>query len=528
MSRWDFPYQSQRMPLMADQMVATSQPLAAQAGIDMLRQGGNAVDAAIATAITLTVVEPTSNGLGSDAFAMIYHDGELTGVNGSGRSPQAWRYEQFADMAKMPQLGWSSVTVPGCVSVWVELSRRFGKLDFEQLFSHAIAYAKNGYVVSPITAAAWKKAQKRYANYSEFKRVFLPGGKAPECGERFFNSDQAITLAKIAASNGRSFYQGELAEHIAQASKSEGGLLTTDDLSAHKPQWVEPLSIDYYGVQLHELPPNGQGMAALIALSLLQRLDVDRFAVDSVDSLHLQIEAMKLGFQAAEHYVADPEFMAVDPKMLLAAENIDAYAAKIDLQQAHYLPFRLPTDHGTVYLSAADQNGMMVSFIQSNYMGFGSGVVIPATGISMQNRGCGFSLEQGHPNQVDGGKRPYHTIIPGFVTKDGKPLLSFGVMGGRMQPQGHVQMMVRIFNYGQNPQSASDSPRWCVLPDGSVAIEAHFPQKIADGLANRGHSIARESNPSLFGGAQIIMKQDQGQGYIGASDHRKDGCAAGY
>ena len=524
--RWDFPYSSQRMPVMADHMVASSQPLAVQAGVDCLRRGGNAVDAAIATAITLTVVEPTSNGLGSDAFAMVYCGGNLYGINGSGRSPQAWSYEQFAHLQAMPQLGWQSVTVPGAVSVWVALSERFGCLPFEQLFTAAIGYAKAGFAVSPITADVWQKSAERFQDCVEFKRVFMPRGRAPDTGQRFENPDQASTLNCIAQSKGQAFYQGELAARIVRAANDEGAAWSMADLQQHQAQWVSPLSINYYGYDVYELPPNGQGIAALIALALLQHMEIERLALDSVDSLHLQIEAMKMGFQAVERYLADPEWMQIPAQTLLQPALIERHAAQIDLAKAQTLPYTVPTDHGTVYLTTADASGMMVSMIQSNYMGFGSGVVVPQTGIAMQNRACGFTLQPGHPNQVDGGKRPFHTIIPGFVCKDGQALLSFGVMGGRMQPQGHVQMIVRILSGDQNPQAASDAPRWCVLEDGRVALEPHMPQASIDALRQRGHAIKIESNRSIFGGAQLIMKQ--GKGYIGASDHRKDGLAAGF
>jgi gamma-glutamyltranspeptidase/glutathione hydrolase len=289
---------------------------------------------------------------------------------------------------------------------------------------------------------------------------------------------------------------------------------------------VPPLTVDFYGFDVYELPPNGQGLAALIALALLQRLDIARHAPDSVDSLHLQIEALKAGFHAVERYLADPAWMEIHAQALLQHDVIARHAAAIDSRKAQSLPFRLPTDHGTVYLAAADASGMMVSMIQSNYMGFGSGVVVPGTGIALQNRGCGFSLQPGHPNQVDGGKRPLHTIIPGFVAKDGKPVMAFGVMGGRMQPQGHVQMIVRILSGGQNPQAASDAPRFCVMEDGSVAVESNMPQTAIEGLLQRGHNVRIEHNRSLFGGAQAIMRQDHG--FIGASDHRKDGLVAGF
>ena len=523
---WSFPYPSQRMPVMADCMVASSQPLAVQAGVDCMRRGGNAIDAAITTAITLTVVEPTSNGLGSDAFAMVFHDGKLHGINGSGHSPRSWTYEQFAAFESMPQLGWLSVTVPGAVSVWMALSQRFGSLPFAQLFAAAIAYAQDGYAVSPITAQAWHKAGERFQDCAEFKRVYMPHGQAPEVGQRMRNPDQADSLRRIAESAGQAFYQGELAARMLRAANSAGVAWDMADLSEHQSEWVAPLAINYYGYDVYELPPNGQGMSALIALALLQKLDIASLAPDSVQSLHLQIEAMKIGFQAVEQHLADPAWMAVEAQALLLPEVIERHAKQIDRKKAQAIPFRLATDHGTVYLSTADASGNMVSLIQSNYMGFGSGVVIPESGIAMQNRGAGFSLKRGHPNQVDGGKRPFHTIIPGFVCKDGQPVLSFGVMGGRMQPQGHVQMLVRILGADQNPQAASDAPRWCVLEDGSVALEATIPQATVTALRALGHQITIETNSALFGGAQLIMKQ--ASGYIGASDHRKDGLAAGF
>jgi len=523
---WTFPYASQRMPVLAENMVATSQPLAVQTGLDILRQGGNAVDAAIATAIALTVVEPTSNGLGSDAFAAVWNGNELVCINGSGRSPRAWKYEHFAHLDQMPVVGWQTVTVPGAVSVWVELSKKFGVLPFDALFSHAIDYAENGFPVSPIIANSWQKTQSRYQDFPEFQQVFLPHGKAPEVGERFYNRTQAMTLRDIASTQGEIFYRGRIADLIVQEAEQHGALLTIQDLAEHQPDWVNALTVEYYGVTLHELPPNGQGLAALIALGILAALDIHQYEADSVDSIHLQIEAMKVAFDAVSRYLADPQWMTIEPSSLLDAKNIQRVAATIRPQQAQQLTYAVPGDHGTVYLSTADKQGMMVSFIQSNYMGFGSGVVIPGTGISLQNRGNGFSIQQGHPNQVDGGKRPFHTIIPAFVTQNDQAILSFGVMGGRMQAQGHVQMMVRIFNYQQNPQAASDAPRWCVMEDGRVAMEPEFPKSLIAGLQQRGHIVTTEVERSVFGGAQLIMKQKDF--YIGASDHRKDGMAAGF
>ncbi|MBW1963330.1 MAG: gamma-glutamyltransferase [Deltaproteobacteria bacterium] len=527
MLTYDFPYPSQRMPVMASNVVATSQPLAAQAGLRMLLKGGNAVDAALACAITLTVVEPTSNGIGSDAFAIVWDGAQLHGINGSGRSPKSWHYERFAHLLRMPQTGWDSVTVPGAVSVWVALSERFGRLPFEALFEPAIAYASDGFPVSPITAARWKSAEIRFKAYPDFGRTFLPNGRAPMAGERFQCKDQANTLQEIARTNGESFYRGKLAEQIVACSKQQAGALTLDDLATHSAQWVDPISQKYRGYTLHEIPPNGQGIAALIALGILEQFDLSDYQVDSVEALHLQIEAMKLAFADVKQHVADPQWMAVKPEALLAPAYLAERARCIDMNAARFPNTGIPHEKGTVYLAAADADGMMVSFIQSNYMGFGSGITIPGTGISLQNRAAGFTIQRGHPNQVDGNKRPYHTIIPGFVTKNGVPVMSFGVMGGHMQAQGHVQMMIRIFNYRQNPQTASDAPRWHLTSDDNrLAIEPGFPKKTLETLKALGHELITDESMSLFGGAQLIYALDGG--YVCGSDHRKDGCAVGF
>ena len=527
MLNWDFPYRSQRMPVMAKNVVATSQPLATQAGIRMLLNGGNAVDAALATAITLTVVEPTSNGIGSDGFAIVWDGNGLHGINGSGRSPRSWSYERFSGREAMTKFGWDSVTVPGAVSVWVELSKRFGRLPFEDLFEPAISYAGDGYPVSPITARRWAVTPELYKDFPDFHQTFLPDGRAPAAGEWFRCKDQADTLAAIAASNGESFYRGALAETIAASAKRNGGAMTVDDLAEHRADWVELVSQEYRGYTLHEIPPNGQGIAALIALGILSQFDLASYPVDSVDSQHLQIEAMKMALADIRQHLADPDQMKIDPKDLLDPDYLASRARNIDMKKAQFPDTGIPLDKGTVYLTAADSDGMMVSFIQSNFMGFGSGIVVPGTGISFQNRGFGFTLEKGHPNQVDGNKRPYQTIIPGFVTKDGKPVMSFGVMGGHMQAQGHVQMMVRMFDYYQNPQTASDAPRWHLMQgDPRVAFEPGFSEKLLRGLSDRGHTITLDESDALFGGAQLIYRMDDY--YVSGSDHRKDGCAIGF
>ena len=526
---WKFPYPSQRMPVFARNVVATSQPLAAQAGLRMLTKGGNAIDAALATAITLTVVEPTSNGIGSDAFALVWHSGKLFGLNGSGKSPKAWTYRHFSGRKQMPLCGWDTVTVPGAVDAWVKLSKKFGKLAFADLFVPAIEYAQNGFIVSPITAARWSEAQKIYSDFPDFCRTFLPKGRSPLTGELFRCPDQATTLAAIAESHGESFYRGDLAQKIVQWAKSSGGAISREDLESHESEWVEPLSINYRNRCLHEIPPNGQGLAALIALGILHYHDIQKYPVDCADSVHLQIEAMKAAFAEAHRHIADPDYMTASPADFLQPDFLAQRAREIRMDRASHPTSKIPTDCGTVYLSAADEKGMMVSFIQSNYMGFGSGIVIPGTGVSLQNRGCGFVVEQGHPNCVDGGKRPYHTIIPGFVTQNDRPLMSFGVMGGHMQPQGHVQMMVRVFDYGQNPQAACDAPRWIVNTDSSIGLEPGFSPQLIKELKARGHNIISNeyaSNYGVFGGAQLIFCLEHG--YCAASDPRKDGQALGF
>jgi gamma-glutamyltranspeptidase/glutathione hydrolase len=472
------------------------------------------------------VVEPTSNGIGGDAFALVWSDNRLYGLNGSGRSPRSWSYEQYAHLNQIPELGWEAVTVPGAVDAWVKLSRKFGKLPFNELFEPAIDYAQNGFIVSPITAERWAAAADRYGNFADLRRTFLPGGRAPEAGEIFICKDQAKTLRLIAGSMGEAFYRGDLARQIVDCAQSNGGLMTLEDLAEHSGDWVRPLSIQYRDVRLHEMPPNGQGLAALIALGILDQFDLSQYPADSADSLHLQIEAMKVAFAEAYRHIADICAMEARPEDFLDSAFLASRAEKISMTEAACPESELPTDHGTVYLTAADAGGMMISFIQSNYLGFGSGIVIPGTGIAMQNRGYGFVLEKNHPNCVAGGKRPFQTIIPGFVTRDQRSLMSFGVMGGSMQPQGHVQMMVRMFDYGHNAQAACDAPRWRVDDDFSVAVEPGFSRTVINDLKGRGHVIMEDAEIFPYGGAQIILRLPEG--YCAASDPRKDGQAVGF
>ena len=522
-------YEARRVPVMARNVVAASQPLAAQAGLRMLLAGGNAVDAALAAAITLTVVEPTGNGVGSDAFAILWDGKRLHGLNSSGRSPAAWTSERFAGLTVMPQRGWESITVPGAVAAWVALSERFGKVPFAQLFGPAIGYARDGFAVSPTIATLWALGAATLKDQPGFADHFMPGGRTPAAGEIFRNPHLAKSLELIAESRGAAFYGGVLAEAIEAHAVTHGAALTVADMAAHSADWCGTISTNFGGVELHEIPPNGQGIAALMGLGMLRDLTLADHAPDSPQALHLQIEALKLALADAAAYVADPAAMdRVSAEALLAPAYLAQRATLIDPGRAGDPGCGAPLDGGTVCLATGDESGMMVSYIQSNYSGFGSGVVVPGTGIHMQNRAIGFAIEAGHPNQVGPSKRPFHTIIPGFVMQDGAPRMAFGLMGGPMQAQGHVQMLVRTALYGQNPQQASDAPRWRVIRGREVAVEWTMPAETVAALHAMGHSITREApdNAFGFGGAQLVARLDDG--YVTGSDHRKDGGAVGY
>jgi gamma-glutamyltranspeptidase/glutathione hydrolase len=503
--------------------VAASHPLAAQVGLGVLERGGNAVDAAVAVAATLSVVEPTMNGVGGDLFAMVWEGERLHGLNASGRAPKSWSRERFGARTRMPELGWDAVTVPGAVSGWVALWERFGSLPFDSLLSPAERYAREGFPVMPKLAALWAEAVRRFAEFPEFCRVFLPGGRAPDASEWFLNPELADSIASIAETHGASFYRGAIAQRIARAARRAGAALELVDLAEHEATWVEPLGIDFHGARVCELPPNGQGLAALIALGVLRSLSLDRLSPDDPEAVHLQIEAMKLAFEDCRRHVADPVRMRISIDELLSEARLGALGAKIRLDRAARPGPPRMRDHGTVYAAVADRQGRMVSLIQSNYLGFGSGVVVPGTGISFHNRGVGFSLDPTSPNVVAGGARPYHTIMPGFMLRGGQAAMSFGVMGGHMQPQGHVQLVSRIVLARQNPQAACDAPRWYVSETGEVGLEPEFSPSVAENLERRGHRLMKEPARLLFGGAQVIHRLEQG--YCAASDPRKDGQA---
>ena len=534
---WTRGYPSQRSPVFARNVVSTSHPLAAQAGLRILGQGGNAVDAAIATAACMTLVEPCSNGLGSDAFAIVWDGRSLQGLNASGIAPQAWTPDYFDRKhgagSAMPRRGWDAVTVPGAVAGWVALSERYGKLPFADLMAPAIEIAERGYAVPVIVQSKWRMASEVADLVAQpgFAEAFLPRGRAPEVGELFRFPGAARTLRLIAATKGEAFYRGEIAEATAAFARETGGAITAADFAAYAPQWVDTISMDYAGHTLHEIPPNGQGIAALIALGILKQFDIGALPVDSTASQHLQIEAMKLAFADVYRHVGDPRTMKVQVAELLDPGYLASRAKLIDMQRAQDFQAGNPVKGGTIYLTAADESGMMVSFIQSNYMGFGSGVVVPGYGLSLQNRGHGFTREAGHANVVAPGKRPFHTIIPAFLMKDGQPQMSYGVMGGNMQPQGHLQTLVRMLDYRQHPQAACDAPRWRFNEGLSINVEPSMAPQTIDGLRALGHQIGDiHDSYQDFGAGQFIWRLGDPavEGYVAASDPRRDGAAAGW
>ncbi len=533
---WTAGYPSQRLPLFARNIVSTSHPLAAQAGLRMLLKGGNAVDAAIAAAAALTLTEPVSNGLGSDAFCILWDGQALHGLNASGPAPQAWTPDYFkrkygADATQTPVRGWDSVTVPGAVAGWMAMSQRFGKLPFADLMQPAIEIAERGYAVPPVVQQKWVNAVPLLEHQPGFAQAFMPHGRAPHVGELFKLPDAARTLRLIAQSQGEAFYRGEIAAAAARHAKENGAAMTAADFAAFQPEWVAPIGQDYHGHTLHEIPPNGQGIAALIALGILKNFDLPGLPLDGAESQHLQIEAMKLAFADVYRYVAEPTSMECTPHQMLAPAYLASRARLIDPKRAQDFGAGNPVKGGTIYLTAADENGMMVSFIQSNYLGFGSGVVVPGYGLSLQNRGHGFSLDARSPNVVAPGKRPFHTIIPAFLTKDGKPQMSFGVMGANMQPQGHLQTLVRMLDHAQHPQAACDAPRWRYNNGLELNVEASMNPATVQGLADRGHQLAVINDSYQdFGAGQFIWRLGEpgSDGYVAASDPRRDGQAVGF
>lgn len=536
---WSNPYPSIRIPVFARNVVSTSHPLAAQAGLRMLLKGGSAVDAAIAAAATIALVEPVSCGLGGDAFAIVWDGKTLQGLNSSGYAPQAWNVDYFKNkygvnekgLANAPKRGVDAITIPGVVAGWAALHERYGKLPFADLMEPAIEIAERGYAVPPVVAQKWAAAVPELKDQPGFAHTFMPNGRAPHVGERFVFRDVANTLRRIGTTKGRDLYEGETAEKIIAFIQANGGAHTLDDLRSYQPEWVTPISKNYRGYTLHEIPPNGQGIAALMALGILENFDLASMKVDSVESQHIQIEAMKLAMADLYRYVSDGRSMEVTPAQMLDDAYLAERAKLIDPSKATQFGPGQPATGGTIYLTAADESGMMISFIQSNYMGFGSGVVVPGTGVSLQNRGVGFSMDPNSPNVVAGRKRPFHTIIPGFLTRGGVPVMSFGVMGGDIQPQAHVQTVVRMLDYHQQPQAACCAPRWKLTRDFTLDVESTMRAETIEGLKGLGHQLKAIDDPYMdFGSGQFIWRLSDlhEDGYVAASDSRRDGQAVGF
>ena len=532
------PYPSVRYPVYASGgMVNCSSPQASAAGLEILKKGGNAMDAAVAAAAALTVVEPTANGIGGDAFALIWSEKEkkLFGLNSSGRAPALISSERILadkadDNGKMPLFGWAPVTVPGAPKAWAEVNRRFGKLSLSEVLSPAVRYARDGYPCSPNLAMMWQIAHRVYSKnltapcFAEWFRTFVPEGKAFEAGDLVRLPDHADTLEEIGLTNADSFYTGRLARCIDKDSRAFGGYLRLEDLAAHTADWVEPLKVSYRGYEVCEIPPNGQGIVALMALNILKEFSFSE--KESAETVHRQIEAIKLAFADGFRYVTDPAFMDTDPALLLRPEYGAARAALIG-PGAQTRSCGEPSRSGTVYLCCADGEGNMVSFIQSNYKGFGSGIVVRGTGIALQNRGMEFSLDPSSVNCLKPGKKTYHTIIPGFLMKDSRPVGPFGVMGGYMQPQGHLQVVMNFIDFHLNPQQALDAPRWQWYPDGTVTAEEGFDPALIRELGARGHRIRTDPAYYTFGRGQMIVRLDNGV-LVGGTESRTDSNIACY
>ncbi|MGD7044373.1 gamma-glutamyltransferase family protein [Jeotgalibacillus proteolyticus] len=528
------PFESKRQTVFSKKgMVATSQPLAAQAGLEIMQNGGNAIDAAIAAAAALTVVEPTSNGIGGDAFALVWIKNELYGLNSSGPSPESISPEAVKALGfeKMPVHGVIPVTVPGAPAAWASLSQRFGKLSLAEALKPAIRYAEEGYPLTPILGKYWKSAYEKFKTsftteeYKAWFDTFAPDGRAPEIGEMWSSPGHASTLKEIGDTEAKSFYSGNLADKIDAYVKKHNGFLTKEDLSSFEPEWVKPVSTSYKGYDVWEIPPNGQGMVALMALNIYKKLGKPEW--QSADTFHNQIESMKLAFTDGKQFITEPESMPVSVEHLLSEEYAQNRAENIGEKASDPKPYDLPKG-GTVYLAAADEEGNMISYIQSNYMGFGSGVVIPGTGISLQNRGADFSLDETHPNLLSGGKRTYHTIIPGFLTKDGQAIGPFGVMGGYMQPQGHFQVVTNTIDHHLHPQATLDMPRWQWMEGKTILVEPQFPNYLAQELLRKGHTIQVALDGGSFGRGQIIWRDPISGVLSGGTESRTDGTIAAW
>jgi gamma-glutamyltranspeptidase/glutathione hydrolase len=523
-------------------MACTSQPLATQAALDILKAGGNAIDAAIAANAVLGLVEPTGNGIGGDLFAIVWDakTQKLYGLNASGRSPYDLNLQYFIDkgIKKVPSHGPLSISVPGCVDGWFELNKKFGKLPMSEILKPAIDYAREGFPLTEVIAYYWKSNSKLLENYTGFKEIYMPGGKTPAKGEIFKNPFLASTLQKIADGGRDAFYKGEIAQKIVDYVRSEGGFFSMRDFADHHSDWIEPVSTNYRGYDVWELPPNGQGIAVLQILNVLEKYDIKSMGFGSAEYVHTFVEAKKLAFEDRAKFYADPDFNKLPIKGLISKEYATERNKLINSDRAaKILPAGNPEHGNTIYLTTADKDGNMVSLIQSNYRGMGSGMTPGKLGFVLQDRGEMFSLDPNHLNKFEPHKRPFQTIIPAFITKDGKPYISFGLMGGSMQPQGHVQMVVNIIDFGMNLQEAGDAPRIChegsseptdekMTDGGIVYLESGFPYETVRNLLGKGHKI--QFTNGIYGGYQAIKWDDQNKVFFGASESRKDGQAAGY
>ncbi len=529
-------FPSRRSAVMSSRgIVATSQPLAAQAGVSMLLQGGNAIDAAIATAAALNVVEPMSTGLGGDAFALVYlsKSNELKALNASGRAPYAASLEALRNLGyqEMPTTGIHTVTIPGTLDGWCTLLDRYGTMSLAQVLAPAIELAEHGFPVTEIIGHTWQTSRAKLQSNASAAHTYLMAGRAPESGEVVVQPDLARSFRKIAEGGRDVFYHGEIAQAIVACSQENGGLITMQDLSDHTSTWVTPISTNYCGFDIYECPPNGQGLVALLALNILEGYALQSLGHNSAEYLHLLIEAVKLAFADASRYVADPDFVDIPLDNLLSKSYAERRRHLIDTNKARQrVEAGIPDSGGdTVYLAVTDNEGNSISFISSLYQAFGSGIVVGGTGICLQNRGSLFSLEAGHPNCIQPHKRPYHTIIPAMVFKDGNLFLTFGVMGGFMQPQGHIQVLLNIIDFGMGVQTALDAPRFRYIQSNECAFEPGIPPSVLQELADKGHRIVELDDPYSqgFGGGQAVMMHPSTKALIAGSDPRKDGCAIG-
>lgn len=529
----DYPYASQRnLTYAKNGMICASNPTVAAAGLDILKQGGNAIDAAVAVSTAMTVAEPTGNGLGSDAFILVWYEGKLYGINGSGPAPKALSIDALEErgFTEIPHYGIEPVNVPGAVGSWMEMHKKFGSLDIKEVMEPAISYAEEGYPVSPNISRLWEEAFEIYSQFKdkkEFKpwfETFAPNDTFLRPGEIFINKDLGKSLRSIAETYGESFYRGELADKIVEFMEEHDGFMTREDLAAYEPEFVEPISVEYKGYEVWEMPPNGHGITVLMALNILKNFEFGER--DTVDTIHKQIEAMKLSFVDTQNYVTDPKHMKVTVEELLSEKYARDRGALIG-EEALDPKVGDPTYNSTVYFATADGDGNMVSVIQSNFRGFGSGMVVPGTSITLNDRAENFSFDREHDNALEGGKLPYHTIIPGFLTKDGKAVGPFGIMGGFMQPQAHMQVMMNMIDFGLNPQAALDAPRWQWIGGKTVEVEQDTPNHIIRKLQRMGHNIVVQPDPYHMGRGEIIIRDDNGV-LCGATEKRTDGTIASY